>query len=141
MAITTHLDIVSAAREIFSGLVEMLIATAAEGEVGIVPGHAPLLTMLKPGELRIKRSGGRLDIYYVSGGILEVQPQCITVLADEVERADHLDEAAALAAKAHAESQLASTGNDIDYALAQTELARAMAQIRAIYKTRHRHSK
>lgn len=139
MAITTHLDIVSAEREIFSGAVEMLVASAAEGEVGIVPGHAPFLTMLKPGELRLKRSGGREDIYYVSGGLLEVQPHTITVLADEVERADHLDEAAALAAKAHAEAQLANKSDNIDYAMASLELARAIAQIRAIHKLKHKH--
>ena len=139
MAITIHLDIVSAEREIFSDVVEMLVATAAEGEVGIVPGHAPFLTMLKPGELRVKRSGGRVDIYYVSGGLLEVQPRCITVLADIVERADHLDEAAALSAKAHAMAQLESKNTEIDYSLAALELARALAQIRAIHKLRHRH--
>src|SRR5271168_4350620 len=110
MAITTHLDIVSAEQEIFSGLVEMVVATGELGEVGITPGHAPLLTVLKPGEVRLTLPGGAQEIYYVQGGMLEVQPSCVTVLADVVERADHLDEAAALAAKAHAESAMANKG-------------------------------
>ena len=138
MAITIHLDIVSAEREIFSGIVEMLVATAAEGEVGIVPGHAPFLTILKPGELRLKLSGGKVESYYVSGGLLEVQPQCITVLADMVERADDLDEAAALSAKEHAQAQLEGKNTDIDYSLAALELSRAVAQIRLIQKLKNR---
>lgn len=136
MAITTHLDIVSAEHEIFSGLVEMVVATGELGEIGITPGHAPLLTVLKPGEVRLTLSGGAQEIYYVQGGMLEVQPHCVTVLADLVERADHLDEAAALAAKARAEAALSSKGGDIDYSVAAAELARAVAQIRAIHKTR-----
>lgn len=136
MAITTHLDIVSAECEIFSGLVEMVVATGELGEVGITPGHAPLLTVLKPGEIRLTLPGGSHEIYYVQGGMLEVQPHCVTVLADVVERADHLDEAAALAAKAHAEATIASKGGDIDYSVAAVELARAVAQIRAIQKAR-----
>lgn len=136
MAITTHLDIVSAERELFSGLVEMVVATGELGEIGITPGHAPLLTILKPGEIRVTRPGGEQDIYYVQGGMLEVQPHCVTVLADVVERADHLDEAAANAAKAHAEATLANKGGDIDYSVAAIELARAVAQIRAIQKIR-----
>ena len=135
MAITTHLDIVSAEHEIFSGLVEMVVATGELGEIGITPGHAPLLTVLKPGEIRLTLPGGNQDIYYVQGGMLEVQPYCVTVLADVVERAEHLDEAAALAAKAHAEAAMANKG-DIDYSVAAVELARAVAQIRAIQKVR-----
>ncbi len=138
MAITTHLNIVSAEREIFSGIVEMMVATCEEGEVGIVPGHAPFLAMLKPGEIRVKRPDDKEDLYYVSGGILEVQPYTITILADEVERADHLDEAAALEAKARAEAMLASKNTDIDYSLVAIELARAVAQIRTIRKLRDR---
>jgi F-type H+-transporting ATPase subunit epsilon len=136
MSITTHLDIVSAEREIFSGLAEMIIATGELGEIGITPGHAPLLTILKPGEVRVTLPGGEQDIYYVQGGMLEVQPHCVTVLADVVERADHLDEAAALAAKAQAETAMVNKGGDIDYSVAATELARAVAQIRAIQKAR-----
>src|ERR1700739_63013 len=99
MAITMQVDIVSAEKEIYSGTAEMLVATGEFGELGIVPGHAPLLTLLKPGEVRITLPGGGQEIYYVSGGILEVQPKCTTVLADAVERAEDLDEAAAIAAK------------------------------------------
>lgn len=134
MAITTHLDIVSAEREIFSGLVEMVVATGDLGELGIVPGHAPLLTILKPGEIRITLPGGQHEVYYVSGGMLEVQPHSVSVLADEVERADSLDEAAAIAAKAKAEEAIANRGAEFDYSLATAELARAIAQIRAIQK-------
>ena len=136
MAITTHLDIVSAEREIFSGIVEMVVATGELGEIGITPGHAPLLTVLKPGEIRVTLPGGEEEIYYVSGGMLEVQPYYVTVLADAVERADNLDEAAALAAKARAEEMIANKGAELDYSMAAIELARAIAQIRAIQKVR-----
>ncbi len=136
MSITTHLDIVSAESEIFSGVVEMVVATGEMGEIGIVPGHAPLLTILKPGEIRVTLPGGHQEIYYVQGGMLEVQPRTISVLADVVERADHLDEASALAAKAHAEAAIANKGGDVDYSVAAVELARAVAQIRAIQKVR-----
>ena len=136
MAITTHLDIVSAEREIFSGIVEMVVATGELGEIGITPGHAPLLTVLKPGEIRITLPGGAQELYYVSGGMLEVQPFYVTVLADAVERADNLDEAAALAAKQRAEETLANKGAELDYTVATAELARAVAQIRAIQKVR-----
>ena len=136
MAITTHVDIVSAEREIFSGIAEMLVATGELGEVGIVPGHAPFLTLLKPGEIRVTLPGGKEDIYYISGGMLEVQPYCVTVLADAVERADNLDEASALAAKARAEEMIASKSASIDYSVAAGELARAVAQIRAIQRAR-----
>lgn len=136
MAITTHVDIVSAEREIFSGIAEMVVATGELGEVGIVPGHAPFLTVLKPGQVRVTLPGGKEDVYYVSGGMLEVQPYYVTVLADAVERADHLDEAAALAAKASAEAAMANKNADIDYSVAAVELARAVAQIQAIQKAR-----
>lgn len=136
MASTTHLDIVSAEREIFSGIVTLVVATGEMGEVGIVPGHAPLLTVLRPGEIRVTLPNGEQDVYYVSGGMLEVQPHYVSVLADEVERADNLDEAAALAAKARAEELIANKNTDVDYTLAATELARAVAQIRAIQKAR-----
>ncbi|STX30225.1 F1 sector of membrane-bound ATP synthase, epsilon subunit [Legionella beliardensis] len=136
MANTTRLDIVSAEQEIFSGCVEMVIATGELGEIGITPGHAPLLTVLKPGEIRITHPGGGQDIYYVSGGMLEVQPYHVSVLADVVERAEDLDEAAALAAKARAEEAMTNKNAELNYALAATELARAVAQIRAIQKLR-----
>ena len=137
MAITTHLDIVSAEREIFSGIVEMVVASGELGEIGIVPGHAPLLTVLKPGEICITLPGGAREVYYVSGGMLEVQPFYVTVLADAVERADNLDEAAALAAKARAEEAIANKDAELDYTIAAGELARAVAQIRAIQKLRN----
>jgi len=136
MAITMHLDIVSAEKAIYSGPVEMVIATGELGELGVVPGHAPLLTVLKPGEIRVTQIGGQEDIFYVSGGILEVQPNCVSVLADTVERADSLDEAVALEAKARAEEAMADKNSDIDYSRASVELARAIAQIRAIQKVR-----
>jgi len=136
MTITTHLDIVSAEHELFSGLVEMVVATGELGEIGITPGHAPLLTVLKPGEVRLTLPGGAQEIYYVQGGMLEVQPHYVTILADVVERADHLDEAAALAAKARAEAAIANRGGDMDYSVAAVELARSVAQIRAIQKLR-----
>ena len=136
MAITTHLDIVSAEKEIFSGIVEMVVATADLGEVGITPGHAPMLALLKPGEIRVTLPGGNEEIFYVSGGMLEVQPRYVTVLADSVERARDLDEAEAIAAKDRAEKAIASKHAEIDYSTAAAELARAVAQIRAIQKFR-----
>ena len=136
MAITTHLDIVSAEKEIFSGVVEMVVASGELGEIGIKPGHAPLLTVLKPGEIRVTLQGGTQEVYYVSGGMLEIQPYYVTVLADTVERADDIDEAAAFAAKTRAEEAIANKGADIDYSVAAAELARAVAQIRAIKKAR-----
>lgn len=136
MSITMHLDIVSAEQSIFSGIVELVVATGELGEVGIVPGHAPLLTLLKPGEIRVTLPNGTIDIYYVSGGMLEVQPYYATVLADTVERADQIDEAMALAAKARAEALMTNKQEKIDYSLATAELARATAQIRALQKVR-----
>jgi F-type H+-transporting ATPase subunit epsilon len=140
MPITTHLDIVSAEKSIYSGLVERVTITGVLGEIGVHPGHAPLLTVLKPGEIRFRAMHGQEDeIYYVSGGMLEVQPHTVTVLADVVERADHLDEALALEAKARAEEAMANRNAEIDYTLAAGELARAVAQIRAIRKVRGKH--
>ena len=136
MAITMHLDIVSAEREIFSGVVERVVVTGELGELGIVPGHAPLLTVLKPGEIRVVLPGGEEEVYYVSGGMLEVQPFYTTVLADAVERADNLDEAAALLAKSEALEAMANKSGEFDYSVAATELARAVAQIRAIQKVK-----
>lgn len=136
MAITTQLDIVSAEKEIFSGLVEMVVASAELGEIGIIPGHAPLLTLLKPGEIRLTLPGGAKELFYVSGGMLEVQPHHVTILADAVERADDINEAAALAAKARAEEAIANKKSDIDYSLASAELTRALTQIRVLQKVR-----
>ena len=140
MPITMHLDIVSAEKEVFSGVVEFVVVTAMLGEVGIKPGHAPLLTMLKPGEIRVTLAHGQGQVYYVSGGMLEVQPYYTTILADTVERADSLDEAAAIAAKERAEELMNNRDANIDYSVAAAELARAVAQIRAIQKLRKHHS-
>ena len=136
MASTMHLDIVSAEKELFSGTCEMVVAPAAEGEVGIAPNHTPLLTRLKPGEVRAVMSGGEEQTFYVNGGILEVQPHVVTVLSDIGLRADDLDEAAALQAKEEAERALADRAANIDYAKAQAELAEAVAQIAAIQRLR-----
>lgn len=133
-----HLDIVSAEKAIFSGEVELVVATGLMGEVGIVYGHAPLLTQLKPGEVRITTADGKEDVFYISGGMLEVQPGRATVLADEAERADSLDEAEALKAKERAEQAMANRDSDFDYTLAAADLARAAAQVQAIRKFRKR---
>jgi F-type H+-transporting ATPase subunit epsilon len=136
MPITMHLDVVSAEKEVFSGVVQFVVVSAMFGEVGIKPGHAPMLTILKPGEIRVVLADGQEQLYYVSGGMLEVQPYTTTILADTVERADSLDEAAALEAKKHAEDLMQKRDSDVDYTVAAAELARAVAQIRAIQKLR-----
>ncbi len=136
MAMTMHVDIVSAEAEIFSGTAEMVVAPAKMGEVGIFPRHTPLLTPLKPGEVRVILEGGEEQTFYVSGGILEVQPHVVTVLSDTAVRAADLDEAAALEAKRRAEEALKDRKSDIDYARAQAELAEAVAQLQAIQKLR-----
>ncbi|NLO81093.1 MAG: F0F1 ATP synthase subunit epsilon [Xanthomonadaceae bacterium] len=136
MAQTMQLDIVSAEKSIFSGAVEFVSARAVHGDVGILPRHAPLLVQLQPGEVRVKMPGGEEEYFYVSGGIMEVQPNIVTVLADTAARAKDLDEAAALEAKARAERALKDRSADIDYAKAQAELAAAMAQLRAIQNLR-----
>ncbi len=138
MAMTIHVDIVSAESEIFSGPAEMVFAPAQEGEVGIAPRHAPLLTRLVPGEVRIKTPEGEELSFYVSGGMLEVQPHVVTVLSDLAERAEDLDEAAALEAKRRAEEALKDRSAEMDYAKAQAELAEAAAQLRAIERLRKR---
>jgi F-type H+-transporting ATPase subunit epsilon len=138
MAMTLHVDIVSAEAEIFSGTVTMVFAPAEMGEVGITPRHAPLLTRLKPGEIRIQQADGSEQSFFISGGMLEVQPHVVTVLADTAIRAHDLDEAAAVEAKERAERMLADKHADIDYAKAQAELAQSIAQLRAIQKLRHK---
>jgi F-type H+-transporting ATPase subunit epsilon len=136
MATTIHVDIVSAEGEIFSGEASMVFAPAIMGELGIAPRHAPLLTTLKPGEVRVQTPAGDEQFFYVSGGALEVQPHLVTVLADTAVRARDLDEAAALQAKQRAEEALRDRGDKIEVAEAQAELARAVAQIKAIEKLR-----
>jgi len=137
MAMTIHVDIVSAEKEIYSGTAEMVFAPLVTGEVGILPRHAPLIARMKPGEVRV-RSGAEDLSFYVSGGLLEVQPHMVTVLADTAARAKDLDEAAALKAKERAEEALRNRQADVDYARAQAELAEAIAQLRAIQKLRER---
>jgi F-type H+-transporting ATPase subunit epsilon len=138
MAMTLHVDIVSAETEIFSGTATMVYAPAEMGEVGIAPRHAPLLTRLKPGEVRVQTDGGKEQSFFVSGGMLEVQPHVVTVLADTAIRAADIDEAEALEAKERAEKMLADKTADIDYAKAQAELAQSIAQLRAIQKLREK---
>ncbi|MCX4189825.1 F0F1 ATP synthase subunit epsilon [Methylophaga sp. OBS3] len=135
MAMTIHVDIVSAEESIYSGSVEAVIASAQQGEVGIYPRHAPLLTRLKPGEVRLLKAGGE-EHFYVSGGILEVQPHVVTILADTALRADDVNEAAALEAKAAAEKALHDKTDKVDYAEAAAQLAEAMAQLRSIERMR-----
>ena len=136
MAMTIHVDIVSAEAAIFSGSATMVFAPAEMGEVGIAPRHTPMLTRLKPGEVRVQIEGGEEQSFYVSGGMLEVQPHVVTVLSDTALRAKDLDEAAALAAKERAEKLLSDNRADIDYAKAQAELAESVAQLRTIQKLR-----
>ena len=136
MAMTVHCDIVSAEEAIFSGRVEMLIAAGSEGDLGIAYGHAPLLTSLKPGPVRIKKQNGEEEVYYVSGGFLEVQPHVITVLADTALRAVDMDEAAALEAKKQAETALSNQNSEVDYSRAATQLAEAAAQLRTLQAIR-----
>ena len=133
---TIHVDIVSAEGEIFSGEASMVFAPAVMGEIGIAPRHAPLLTTLKPGEVRVQTPGGDEQFFYVSGGALEIQPHLVTVLADTALRAKDLDEAAALQAKQRAEEALKDRTSQVEVAELQAELARAVAQIRAIEKLR-----
>ncbi|TPW24903.1 F0F1 ATP synthase subunit epsilon [Marinobacter nauticus] len=136
MAMTVHCDVVSAEEKIYSGLVEMLIATGTEGEFGIQYGHAPLLTELKPGAVRIIKQGGSEEILYVSGGYLEVQPNLVTLMADTAVRAKDVDEAAALEAQKQAEKALANKTGEFEYSRAAAELAEAAAQLRTIQKLR-----
>ncbi|MBV2121316.1 MAG: F0F1 ATP synthase subunit epsilon [Candidatus Thiodiazotropha taylori] len=137
MAMTIHVDIVSAEGEIFSGVAEMIYAPAVMGEVGIAPRHTPLVTQLKPGEIRVDTGSGKdMQHFYVSGGILEIQPHVVTVLADTAIRAADLDEAAAQEAKRRAEEAMADRSAEFEYAKAQSELAEAVAQLRAIERIR-----
>ena len=133
---TIRCDIVSAEEEIFHGTVEMVIATGEMGELGIAPRHAPLITRLKPGQVRVLLPGGEEQFFYVSGGILEVQPQVVTVLADTAIRARDLDEKAALEAKETAERALANRSDAMEIAEAQARLAEAMAQLQALERLR-----
>jgi len=136
MAGTINVDIVSAEGELYSGVAAMVFVPASQGELGIAPRHAPLLTMLRPGEVRVQDPSGEQHAFYVGGGALEIQPQRVTVLADTALRARDLDEAAALSAKQRAEEALAQKGDALSIAEAQAELLRAVAQIRMIQRLR-----
>jgi F-type H+-transporting ATPase subunit epsilon len=138
MTMTIHVDIVSAEKEIFSGLAEMVFAPAELGEVGIAPRHAPMITRLNPGEVRVKIDDKESYPFYISGGLLEVQPHLVTILADTAIRAKDIDEAAALQAKAKAEEALADKSGKIDYATAQAQLAQAVMQLRTLDRLRKR---
>ena len=133
---TIRCDIVSAEEEIFRGNAQMVIATGEMGELGIAPRHAPLITRLKPGQVRVQLEDGSEQFFYVSGGILEVQPTVVTVLADTAIRARDLDEAAARRAKEEAERALANRSDAMEVAQAQVQLAQAMAQLQALERLR-----
>lgn len=132
MAMTMHCDIVSAEESIFSGRVEMIVAAGSLGDLGVAPGHAPLLTALIPGPVRLIKEGGEEEVFYVSGGYLEVQRGVATLLADTALRADDVDEAAALEAKEEAERAMAKQGAEFEYSAAAAQLAEAAAQLRAL---------
>lgn len=140
MAMNIHVDIVSAHEEIFSGTAEVVVVPTISGEVGIYPRHTPLLAPIKAGEVRLK-TGDNEQYFYVSGGILEVQPHVVTVLADTAFRASDLEEAQALAAKESAEKAMQDKKSDVDYARAQAELVEAMAQLKVIDNIRKRAKK
>ena len=138
MAMTMHVEIVSAEEEIFSGTATFLVAPAVMGEVGVAARHTPLLSPLKAGEVKITLQHGEEQSIFVSGGMLEIQPHVVTILADTAIRAKDLDEAAAIAAKERAEDALRDNAGEVDYAQAQIELAEAMAQLHTIQRARKR---
>ena len=133
---TIHVDIVSAEGEIFAGEASMVFAPASQGEIGIAPRHAPLLSLLKPGEVRVQTPDGQEQVFYVGGGALEVQPRKVSVLADTALRAKDIDEAAALAAKQRAEEALKDRGAELDEAKVLAELAQAAAQLKVLERLR-----
>ena len=133
---TVQCDIVSAEEELFSGRVEMVIAHGHMGDLGILPGHTPLISTIKPGPVRVIKQGGSEEVYYISGGFIEVQPYTVKVLADTAIRAADLDEAAALEAKKAAEQALVNQSADFDYASAAVRLAEAAAHLRTINELR-----
>jgi F-type H+-transporting ATPase subunit epsilon len=138
MAMTMHCDIVSAEEEIFSGRVTSLTVTGTLGELGVLPGHAPLLTGIRPGPVKLKFDNGTEDVFFVSGGFLEVQPSVVTVLADTAVRADDLDEAAVLEARQAAERMLEDRTAGFEFSLAAARLAEAMARERTLEAIRKR---
>ena len=138
---TFQLEIVSAEKSIFSGSVSSLVATGELGELGVSPGHAPLLTSLKPGAVKVTDREGNEEHFYVSGGMLEIQPHMTTILADTASRADDVDEAAAIAAKEAAERAMADQSSEIEYSTAAAELAEAVAQLRTLRSLRKKAGK
>ncbi|HEX8961670.1 MAG TPA: F0F1 ATP synthase subunit epsilon [Rhodocyclaceae bacterium] len=139
MALSVHVDVVSAEEQIFSGLAEFVVLPGEVGELGIFPGHMPLMTRIKPGAVRLKLQGQeREELIFVAGGILEVQPGLVTVLADTAIRGHDLDEAKALDAKKKAEEAMGNRSSELDYARAQAELAEAVAQLAAIQRLRRK---
>lgn len=139
MANTFNCDIASAENRIFSGEIESLVAAGSLGDLGIYPGHAPLLTALIPGPVRIVKVGGEEEIYYVSGGFLEVQPGIVNILADTAIRADDVDEATAEKARRDAEAAMVNQDAEFEYSKAASQLAEAAAQIRTIQQLRKKH--
>lgn len=138
MAMTIHVDVVSAEASIFSGLVEFVVLPGESGELGIMPGHMPLMTRIKPGAVRLHLPDKREELIFVAGGLLEVQPGLVTVLADTAIRGADLDEAKAAAAKKLAEEAMQNRSSTLDYARAQAELSEAVAQLAAIERLRKR---
>ncbi|HRG50457.1 MAG: F0F1 ATP synthase subunit epsilon [Cellvibrionales bacterium] len=136
MVMTVHCDIVSAEKAVFSGLVEQVVAHGSLGDLGVQYGHAPLLTALSPGPVRVRKQGGEEEIFYVSGGYLEVQPNVVTVLADVAVRADDVDEASAESARQQAAQVFTNQSSELDYSRAAAQLAEAVAQIRTIQQLR-----
>ena len=136
MAMTMHVNIVSAESEIYSGTVTQVFAPAEMGEVGVMPRHAPMLSTLKAGVVRVISQEGEEQTFFVSGGILEIQPHVVTILSDTALRATDIDESAALEAKSRAESAMKDKASDMDYAKAKSELIEAVAQIEALKKIR-----
>ena len=136
MAATVHCSIVSAEREIFFGAVEMVVASGTDGELGIFPGHTPLLTGVKPGPVWLRLEGGAEEVFFASGGYIEVQPNAVTILADTAVRADDIDEAAAIEAQQKAARELADNRADIDFGRVSADLAEQAAMLRTIRKFR-----
>lgn len=136
MATTVHCSIVSAEQEIFSGLIEMIVATGSLGELGIKPGHAPLLSGIKPGPIRLILEGGEEEVFFASGGYIEVQPTAVTILADTAIRADNIDEAAAAEAEKKAQAELNDNRADVDFARVSADLQEQAAMLRTVRKLR-----
>ena len=141
MATSVHCDIVSAEEAIFSGDVQFVSLTGSMGDLGITPGHSPLLSSIKPGPVHMRMASGEEDVFYVSGGFMEVQPDKITVLADTAMRVNDLDEAKAEEAKRQAEQQMADQSAEFEYSVAAAQLAEAAAQLRTIRQIRQKLNK